>query len=48
MKDLGLIKKILGIEIKRNRRTSILNLSEKSYMLKLFEKFAMFDFKNIG
>lgn len=40
MKDVGPVRKNLGIEIKRNRREGILSLSQKTYILKLLEKFS--------
>jgi hypothetical protein len=48
MKDLGPVRKILGIEIKRNRREGILSLSQKSYVLKLLEKFSISDAKSVS
>lgn len=41
MKDLGAISKILGMEIKRNRRKGTLKLSQESYLKKVLEKFGM-------
>lgn len=45
IKDLDLVRKILGIEIKRNRRECTLSLSRKTYIVKLLERFVMSDAK---
>ena len=39
IKELGEAKKILGIEIFRNKQKSLLQLSQKSYLEKLLRKF---------
>ncbi|XP_062103000.1 secreted RxLR effector protein 161-like [Humulus lupulus] len=41
MKDLGESTKILGICIKRNREKGVLTLTQKDYIQKIIEKFAM-------
>jgi len=41
MKDLGPAKKILGIEINRDRQAGKLFLSQKKYVLKMLGKFGM-------
>jgi hypothetical protein len=41
MKDLGEASYILGIEIHRNRRKGVLELSQKSYIEKILKKFNM-------
>ena len=45
MKDLGAAKKILGMEIRRNRKARKLWLSQKNYIKKVLEKFSMLDAK---
>lgn len=46
MKDLGAAKKILGMEIYRNRQAGKLYLSQKSYILKVLERFGMSNAKH--
>ena len=41
MKDLGVAKKILGIEIIRDRKEGILYLTQQKYIRKVLEKFEM-------
>lgn len=41
MKDLGAIKKILGMEIKRDIKSRLLFLSQQSYIEKGFHPFNM-------
>lgn len=48
MKDLDPVRRILGIEVKRNRKEGTLSLSQKSYMLKLLNRFSMTDSKNVS
>ena len=48
MKDLGATKKILGIEIHRDRGASKLWLSQKGYLKKVLERFSMLDAKPIS
>lgn len=43
MKNLGVAKKILGIEILRDRKVDTLFLSQKTYIEKLLERFGMQD-----
>uniref|UniRef100_A0A2N9IFF3 Integrase catalytic domain-containing protein n=1 Tax=Fagus sylvatica TaxID=28930 RepID=A0A2N9IFF3_FAGSY len=45
MKDLGAAKKILGMEIHRDRGARKLWLSQKNYIRKVLEKFSMLDAK---
>jgi len=45
MKDLGLDRKILGMEINKNRQAGKLFLSQKKYVLKMLDKFGMRDCK---
>ena len=47
MKDLGIAKKILGMEIHRYRE-SRKQLSQKKYIRKVFEKFNMQDAKPVS
>ena len=48
MKDLGAAKKILGIEIHRDREAGKLWLSQKGYLKKVLEKFSMLDAKPVS
>ena len=41
MKDLGEVKKILGIELTRDRGSGRFWLSEENYVLKVLERFNM-------
>ena len=41
MKDLGSAKKILGMEIKRNRSKGIMFLSKEKYMRRVLKTFGM-------
>jgi len=41
MKDLGPAKKILGMDINRDRQVGKLFLSQKKYVLKMLDKFGM-------
>ena len=45
MKDLGAVKKILGIEIHRDRKADELYLSQRKYLEKLLNRFNMGDYK---
>jgi hypothetical protein len=47
MKDLGPAKKILGMEIQRDRRASTIFLSQKSYIEKVLEKYNLSNCKSI-
>uniref|UniRef100_A0A2N9GRU3 Reverse transcriptase Ty1/copia-type domain-containing protein n=1 Tax=Fagus sylvatica TaxID=28930 RepID=A0A2N9GRU3_FAGSY len=48
MKDLGAAKKILGMEIRRDREARKLWLSQKNYIRKVLEKFSMLDAKPVS
>ena len=48
MKDLGATKKILGIEIRRDREARKLWLSKKNYIRKVLENFSMLDAKPVS
>ena len=48
MKDLGIAKKILGMEIHRYRESRKQWLSQKNYIRKVFEKFNMQDAKPVS
>uniref|UniRef100_A0A2N9FGL6 CCHC-type domain-containing protein n=1 Tax=Fagus sylvatica TaxID=28930 RepID=A0A2N9FGL6_FAGSY len=48
MKDLGAAKKILGMEIRRDRGARKLWLSQKNYIRKVLEKFSMLDAKPVS
>lgn len=43
MKDLGEVKKILGMEITRNRKKSLVYLTQKQYLCKLLQRFGIND-----
>ena len=43
MKELGEARKILGIEIIRNRQERLIQLSQKAYLEKLIKRFQMHD-----
>lgn len=47
MKELGATKRILGIDIKRNRKKGILSLSQEVYSTKILSKFNMNDNKPV-
>ena len=47
MKDLGIARRILGIEIERDRSNSLLFLHQSSYVLKILKRFGMHDYKPI-
>ncbi|TXG72666.1 hypothetical protein EZV62_001245 [Acer yangbiense] len=48
MKAIGVAKKILGMEIKRDRKAGKLWLSQKRYIHKVLEKFSMLDAKAVS
>ena len=48
MKDLGAVKKILGIEIHMDKESRKLFLSQKRYIEKVLERFGMQDAKPVG
>ena len=48
MKDLGEAKKILGIEINRDKSTGKLWLSQENYVLKILEKFNMTEARQVA
>jgi len=39
MKDLGEVKKVLGMEIKRARRSDKMSLTQKGYLKKVLQRF---------
>ena len=47
MKDLREAKKILGMEITRDRGSSELWLSQKNYVLKVLERFNMIEVRQV-
>jgi len=47
MKDLGEAKKILGMEITRDRSTGRLWLSQENYILKMLERFNMAEARSV-
>ena len=48
MKDLGVAKKILGMEITRNRKSSLLFISQHNYINKVLQCFNMHDSKPVS
>ena len=48
MKDLGLAKRILGMEIERDRSKRVLRLSQKSYISKVLIRFEMNNVKIVN
>ena len=48
MKDLGAAKKILGMEIKRDRNSRLLFLSQQNYIKKVLHRFNMHDAKSVS
>ena len=48
MKNLGAVKRILGIDIFRNQRKDILTLSQTGYILKVLKEFGMLESKAVS
>jgi hypothetical protein len=48
MKDLGAAKKILGMEITRDRNSGLLFLSQQNYIKKVLHRFNMHDAKSVS
>src|SRR3954452_6767887 len=48
MKDLGTAKRILGMEIKRDRKSSLLFLSQEKYIEKVLHRFNIHDAKSVS
>ncbi|KAL6324384.1 hypothetical protein AAG906_012988 [Vitis piasezkii] len=48
MKDLGSTKRILGMEIERDRSKKVLRLSQKSYISKVLSRFEMNNVKTVS
>ncbi len=48
MKDFGAAKKILGMEITRDRNSGWLFLSQQSYIKKVLQRFNMHDAKPVS
>ncbi|CAD6252655.1 unnamed protein product [Miscanthus lutarioriparius] len=48
MKDLGATKKILGMEITRDKNSGLLFLSQQSYIKKVLHRFNMHDAKSVS
>ena len=48
MKDLGDVKKILGMRITRDRKNCKLTLSQSEYIVKVLERFKMQDAKPVS
>lgn len=48
MKDLGPTKRILGVELIRNRTTKTLFLSQEKYVIKVLDKCGMINYKPVS
>lgn len=48
MKDLGALKWILGVEIKRDRSRRRIEISQRAYINQMLERFGMADCKSVG
>ena len=48
MKDLGSAKRILGMEIERDRSKRVLRLSQNSYISKVLSRFEMNNVKTVS
>jgi hypothetical protein len=48
MKDLGAARKILGMEIGKNRKSGLLFLSQRSYIQKVLRRFNMHDSNQVS
>ena len=48
MKDLGAAKRILGIDIFRDRKRGILTLSQSKYIQKVLKEFGMLEYKSVS
>ncbi|KAL4029866.1 hypothetical protein IC575_008094 [Cucumis melo] len=48
MKDLGELKRILGMDVKRDKEKGLLTISQESYVIKLLEKYNMSDSKAVS
>jgi hypothetical protein len=48
MKDLGAVKKILGMEIIRDRKSGLLYLSQKNYIEKVLHRFNTHNVKPVS
>ena len=48
MKELSVIKKILGLEIHRDRKVIRIYLSQRKYLEKVFDKFNISDCKSVS
>lgn len=48
MKDLGNVKKILGMVINRNRKENILTITQETYLNKVITKFGMKEAKSVN
>ena len=47
MKDLGVASRILGIDIRRDRKQSRLCLSQETHLKKILDKFGMSNSKHV-
>lgn len=47
MKDLGEAKKILGIEIHKDRKNGVLKLSQGNYLMKVLDTFTLDQCKSV-
>ena len=48
VKDLGELKRILGMDVKRDREKGLLTISKESYAIKLLEKFNISGCKTVS
>ena len=48
MKDLGEVKKILGMKILRDQAKGVLHLSQRKYIEKVLQRFSMEDAKDVS
>jgi len=48
MKDLGALKWILGVEIKRDRSKRRIEMTQKAYINQMLERFGLAEYKSVG
>ena len=47
IKNLGIVKKILGVKIERNRAAGLIFLSQKKYLTRVLHSFQMLNYKQV-
>ena len=47
MKDLGKVKRILGMDVVHDEQSEVLNISQKAYLDKVLDRFGMTDAKPV-